>query len=73
MHYPLQKYFVDRLLSGKLPFWTPYWFAGYPLLANPEMGSWYPPHWPFFLAGVTPLSIQLPRTPAVVRKEQRKS
>jgi hypothetical protein len=59
MHYPLQKYFADRLFSGQLPFWTPYWFAGYPLLANPEMASWYPPHWPFFLAGITPLSIQL--------------
>lgn len=59
MHYPLQKYFADRLFSGKLPFWTPYLFGGYPVLANPEMGAWYPPHWPFFLAGITPLSIQL--------------
>jgi hypothetical protein len=59
MHYPLQKYFSDRLFSGKLPFWTPYLFSGYPLLANPEVGAWYPPHWPFFLLGITPLSIQL--------------
>jgi len=59
MHYPLQKYFADRLLSGKLPFWTPYLFSGYPLLSNPEVGAWYLPHWPFFLAGVTPRSIQL--------------
>ena len=58
MHYPLQKYFSDRLLSGKLPFWTPYLFSGYPLLANPEVGAWYPPHWPFFLTGITPRSIQ---------------
>ncbi|MGA9626045.1 MAG: hypothetical protein WBQ65_16350, partial [Bryobacteraceae bacterium] len=58
MHYPLQKYFSDRLLSGKLPFWTPYLFSGYPLLANPEVGAWYPPHWPFFLAGIAPRSIQ---------------
>src|SRR5579862_4398420 len=59
MHYPLQKYFADRLSSGHLPFWTPYLFSGYPLLANPEVAAWYPPHWPFFLAGITPLAIQL--------------
>ena len=58
MHYPLQKYFSDRLLSGQLPFWTPYLFSGYPILANPEVGAWYPPHWPFFLTGITPRSIQ---------------
>jgi len=58
MHYPLQKYFSDRLLSGKLPFWTPYLFSGYPILANPEVGAWYPLHWPFFLTGIAPRSIQ---------------
>ena len=59
MHYPLQKYFSDRLLSGRLPFWTPYLFSGYPILANPEVGAWYPPHWPFFLTGIAPRSIQI--------------
>jgi hypothetical protein len=46
---PLQKYFADRMIAGHLPFWTPYLFSGYPLLANPELGAWYPPNWPFFL------------------------
>jgi hypothetical protein len=41
-----------------LPFWTPYLFSGYPILANPEVGAWYPPHWPFFLTGIAPRSIQ---------------
>ena len=59
MHYPLQKYFSDRVRSGSLPFWTPYLFSGYPFLANPEVGAWYVPHWPFFLAGITPRAIQL--------------
>jgi hypothetical protein len=58
MHYPLQKYFSDHLRSGSLPFWTPYIFSGFPLLANPEIGAWYLPHWPFFLMGITPRSIQ---------------
>ncbi len=58
MHYPFQKYFADRLWSGHLPFWTPYLFSGYPFLSNPEVGAWYLPHWPFFLAGITPRSIE---------------
>ena len=58
MHYPLQMYFSDHVRSGSLPFWTPYIFSGYPFLANPEVAAFYPPHWLFFLAGVTPRSIQ---------------
>jgi hypothetical protein len=49
VQYPLQKYFSEHLRSGHLPYWTPYLFSGYPLLANPEMGAWYPLNWPFFL------------------------
>jgi hypothetical protein len=59
LHYPLQKYFADRLWAGRLPFWTPYVFSGYPLLAYPELGAWYPLNWPFFLAGITPRAIEL--------------
>lgn len=59
MHYPLQKYFSDGLRAGHLPFWTPYIFSGYPILAYPEVGAWYLPQWPFFLIGVTPRAIQL--------------
>jgi len=58
MHYPLQKYFSDHVRSGSLPFWTPYIFSGYPFLANPEVAAFYPPHWLFFLSGVTARSIQ---------------
>ena len=59
VHYPMQRYLSDRLSPRRLPFWTPYVMSGYPLLANPEVGAWYPPNWPFFLAGITPRSIQL--------------
>jgi hypothetical protein len=58
MHYPLQRYFSDHVRAWQLPFWTPYIFSGYPLLANPEMAAFYPPHWLFYLFGVTPRSIQ---------------
>ena len=58
-HYPMQKYLSDRLSPRRFPFWTPYILSGYPILANPEVGAWYPPNWPFLLVGITPRSIQL--------------
>jgi hypothetical protein len=58
LHYPLQKYFSDHLRAGNLPFWTPYAFSGSPFLANVEAAAWYPPHWPFYLLGITPRAIQ---------------
>ncbi|MGA2268440.1 MAG: YfhO family protein [Bryobacteraceae bacterium] len=59
VHYPMQKYFSDRFSPRELPLWTPYVLSGYPILSNPGVAAWYPPHWPFFLAGITPRSIQL--------------
>ncbi len=58
VHYSAQKYFAAEALSGRLPFWTPYEFSGFPLLADPQTGAWYPLNWPFFLMGVTPRTIQ---------------
>ncbi|QOY88891.1 YfhO family protein [Paludibaculum fermentans] len=58
VHYSAQKYFSDNLLAGKLPFWSSQIFSGMPFLADPQTGAWYPLNWPFFLAGITPRSIQ---------------
>jgi hypothetical protein len=58
VHYSPQKYFADHVRDGDLPFWTPYVFSGFPFLADPQVGAWYPPNWPFFLAGITPKVIQ---------------
>jgi hypothetical protein len=58
VHYSSQKYFADHVRSGEMPFWTPYIFSGFPFLADPQVGAWYPPNWPFFLIGVTPRGIQ---------------
>jgi len=58
LHYPFQKYWSDHVRSASLPSWTPYVFAGYPFMAYPETAAWYPPHWPFFLIGITPRMIQ---------------
>jgi len=58
-HYSPQKYFSDRIRQGELPHWTPYVFSGFPFLADPQVGAWYPLNWPFFLiTGITPGVIQ---------------
>ena len=57
VHYSSQRYLSDELRAGRLPFWTPYIFAGFPFLADLQVGAWYPLNWPFFLAGITPSSI----------------
>ena len=31
--------------AGRLPLWTPDLFMGAPLLANPQIGVYYPPNW----------------------------
>src|SRR4030088_781860 len=59
VHYSSQKYLSDRLWSGHLPQWTPYIFSGFPFLADPQTGAWYPLNWPFFLLGIGPASIQV--------------
>ena len=33
------------LLSGHLPLWSPDLFMGVPLLANSQLGTFYPPNW----------------------------
>lgn len=58
VHLSSQRYLSEHLRDGKLPFWTPYIFSGFPFLADPQVGAFYPPHAPFFLAGVGPKAIQ---------------
>ncbi len=57
VHYSAQRYLSDELHAGRVPFWTPYIFSGFPFLADVQVGAWYPLNWPFFLAGITPRSI----------------
>ncbi len=59
VHYPSQRYFAEEVLAGRMPQWTPYIFSGFPFLADPQVGAFYPLNWPFMLMGVTPWSIQL--------------
>ena len=53
----VQNYFSQELHAGRMPFWTPYPWGGYPFLADPQVGAWYPLNWPFFLIGVTPRTL----------------
>src|ERR1700675_3070247 len=47
VHYSAQRYFAERIIHGDVPFWTPYIFSGFPFLADPQTGAWYPGNWPF--------------------------
>jgi len=58
VHYSGQRYFADRILHGDIPFWTPYVFSGFPFLADPQTGAWYPANWPFMLAGAGPKALE---------------
>lgn len=46
-HYP-NTLFLRRFLARehRLPLWYPLIYCGYPFLAHPHSGVWYPPGWP---------------------------
>jgi hypothetical protein len=51
---PGQQYLSDELYAGRVPFWTPFLQAGFPFLADPQLGAWYPLNWPFLIIGPSP-------------------
>jgi hypothetical protein len=57
VHFAAQRYLSDELHAGRIPFWTPFIFSGFPFLADLQAAAWYPLNWPFFLVGITPRSI----------------
>lgn len=58
VHYCLQRYLGEEILAWRLPLWTPYVLSGFPFLADPQVGAFYPFNWPFILAGAGPKLIQ---------------
>src|ERR1039457_5888552 len=58
VNYSAQNHLSQMWHAGKLPYWTPYVYSGMPLLADMQVGAWYPLNWPFFLAGITPRAIE---------------
>lgn len=45
--YPYKQYAAEALRQGRLPLWNPHLFMGAPLLANSQVGLFYPLNWPF--------------------------
>lgn len=45
--YPYKAYVSEALRQGRLPLWNPHLFMGAPLLANSQVGLFYPPNWLF--------------------------
>ncbi len=42
--YPYWQYRAELIRAGHLPMWNPYLFTGVPLLANSQVGIFYPPN-----------------------------
>lgn len=45
IYHPLMRWGADRLSTGELPVWNPDVGLGLPQLANPILGTLYPPAW----------------------------
>jgi hypothetical protein len=45
--YPYKAYVTEAIRHGRLPLWNPHLFMGAPLLANSQVGLFYPPNWLF--------------------------
>ncbi len=56
--YPYWSAAAAALANGRLPLWNPDIFMGAPLLANSQMGFFYPLNWPFWLAFTTPAAVK---------------
>jgi len=44
LNYPLKVALSESIKNGKVPLWTPYLSNGFPLLAEGQMGAFYPPN-----------------------------
>lgn len=44
--YPYWQVRNAAFMNGQLPLWSPDIFMGVPLLANSQLGTFYPPNWP---------------------------
>jgi hypothetical protein len=47
--YPYWQAAASALRDGRLPLWNPYLFMGAPLIANSQVGFFYPLNWPLWL------------------------
>ena len=55
--YPYWQAAADALQNGRIPLWNPDIFMGSPLLANSQMGFFYPLNWPLWLLLEIPYAV----------------
>jgi hypothetical protein len=55
--YPYWQAAQDALLAGRIPLWNPDIFMGAPLLANSQMGFFYPLNWPLWALLPVPYAV----------------
>lgn len=48
-YFPYYELVRTSIRAGRLPFWEPTLFNGYPFMAQPQQNAFYPPLWPGFL------------------------
>ena len=48
-YYPYYELVRETVRSGRLPFWEPTLFNGYPFMAQPQQNTFYFPLWPGFI------------------------
>ena len=51
-YYPYYDQVREAVRDGRLPFWEPTLFNGFPLMAQPQQNAFYPLLWPSFLIPV---------------------
>jgi len=44
-HYPNALFLQTALRHGEVPLWSPQILSGFPFIAHPYSGLWYPPYW----------------------------
>lgn len=52
--YPMVRFLAAAWDSGESPFWSPYHFGGFPMVADPQSVIFTPSFWPAVLAGPAP-------------------
>jgi hypothetical protein len=55
--YPYWAAAAEALRAGRVPMWNPDIFMGAPMLANSQMGFFYPLNWPVWLLLPTPFAV----------------
>lgn len=55
--YPYWQAAAAALRDGRIPWWNPYLFMGSPLVANSQVGFFYPPNWPLWWWLETPYAV----------------